>query len=162
MSEIQLTSLFLNFIIYSIFIILNIIIILFNKNFNSKKNIIKTLITCTIINVILSLILYSSTRFIFTIFKVSPGIINHAIYSSKILFITSSLFAFNVLTPITLLKTNQQKKSAILVLSKIAVTIFTMFIGYHLFDFKGLLYSFPLINIIFVCIYFYYILKITR
>lgn len=162
MSKIQLTSLFLNFIIYSFFIILNIIIILFNKDFKSKKNILKTLIISTMINALLSLILYSNPRFIFSIFKVDPGIINHAIYASKILFISICLLGLNLLIPIALFKENNRKKSAILVLSKIADTIITMFIGYHFFNFKGLLYSVPLVNLVYSILDFYFLLKITR
>ena len=43
--------------------------------------------------------------------------------------------------------------TAILVLSKIAVNILLIFIGYFLFDTKGILYSFPICDLIYYLIY---------
>ena len=93
---------------------------------------------------------------------VLPGIVNYSVYASKILFISSSLFGIKILFPVYLIQNNMKKKSAILVFSKIAVLLIFILIGYNLFNFKGLLFAFPVSDLIFYIIYIIVFLNIIR
>lgn len=149
-----------NLIIYFI-ITLPIIVISFNKsNYISKKNLLKSLIITTIIEILLSICLYSFSRNIFSLFIKTSGVINYAVYASKILFITSSLYGIKYLIPIYLLKNSHKKNTTILLISKIVVNIFFILIGYFLFSTKGILFSFPLCDLIYYIIYIYIFAKL--
>lgn len=162
MTEIQLTGLFLNFIIYLIMIFPVIIISLNKKNYENKNHFISIVIFSFIIEIILSFSLYKFSPNIFSFFSNTPGIVNYSVYASKILFISSSLFGIKVLFPIYLIQNNMKKKSAILVLSKIAVLLIFILIGYNLFNFKGFLFAFPVSDLIFYIIYIIVFLNIIR
>lgn len=162
MTQIQIYGLFLNLIIYLIMIFPVIIISLNKKNYKSKNHFIFSLIFSFIIEIIFSFILYKFSKNIFYLFSNVTGVVNYAVYASKIIFISSSLYGIKILVPIFLLKNNMQKKSAILVLSKIAVLIFSSLIGYKLFNFKGVLFSIPLCDLMFYIIYIFVLLKVIR
>lgn len=157
MNEIQIKGLFLNLLIYIIIITPVIIISLNKRNYSTRKNFLSTLISCTILEIILSLILYLFPEKIFSIFTNTTGIINFAVYASKILFIFSSLFAIKIIMPAYLINAN--KKITILVLSKIVITIISCITFYFIFSTKGFLFAFPICDLIFYIIYF---LKIIR
>ncbi len=167
MYKIQLEGLILNFIIYIIMLI-PIFLILFNKKIYKNKIIfLKYFIFSIIIELLLSLILYKSSYKIFSFFTNTTGLINYAVYASKILFITSSLYSIKFLIPAYLFvsykKNNiitshknfliSRKKTAILFLSKIAVNIIFIFIGYTFFSNKGILFSIPFCDTIYYIIY---------
>ncbi len=154
MNKIQIIGLFLNFIIYLI-MICPIIIICFKKKIYENKSIfISHLINITVLEIILSIVLYAFSRKIFDLFTNTTGIINYAIYASKILFISSSLYGIKFMIPAYLFFSNKgRKKTAIIFLSKIAVAIIFAFIGYSCFNFKGILYSIPLCDLIYYIIY---------
>lgn len=159
MNSIQISGLALNLIIY-IIILFPIIIISFNKkNYNSKKSFIIVLIYSTIIEIFFSLIIYCFPEKIFSLFTKKNGIINFAVYCSKILFITSCFFSLKILIPSYLFNNNLQKKSVILVLTKITATLLFAYTFYIFFNTKGLLFSFPFCDFIF---YIIYILNIIR
>lgn len=162
MTNIQINGLLLNLIIYLIMIFPIIIISLNKKNYETKNRFISVLIFSFIINIVLSLIVYNFSKTIFSIFSNTPGIVNYAVYASKILFISSSLYGIKILIPSYLLKINCKKKSAILVLTKIAISILFIFIGYRLFNFKGVLFAIPICDLIFYIIYILVFLKIIR
>ena len=126
MTEIQLTGLFLNFIIYLIMIFPVIIISLNKKNYENKNHFISIVIFSFIIEIILSFSLYKFSPNIFSFFSNTPGIVNYSVYASKILFISSSLFGIKILFPIYLIQNNMKKKSAILVLAKMTVLLTAM------------------------------------
>lgn len=159
MNTTQIQGIFLNLIIYLIMIFPLIIISLNKKIYISKKQFFTTIIYCTLLEISLSLILYIFPKDIFSTFTKTTGIINFAIYSSKILFISSSLFALKILIPAYLYNQNKKKKLAILVLSKIAITIISIIILYIKFNTKGILFSIPICDFIF---YIIYILNIIR
>ena len=160
-NQVEVCGLVINFIIY-IFMILPIILISFKKSiYTSKKNFLLFLIFSIILETIFSLILYNFSRNIFSLFTSTTGIINYSIYASKILFISSSLYSFKILIP-AYISIESRKKTAILVLSKITVNLIFIFIGYSIFNTKGILYSFPLCDIIFYIIYFKFFLNIFR
>ena len=163
MGRIHISGLFLNFIIYLLMLI-PVFFILFNKSiYENKKKFISFLCISTLIEVFLSCILYIFSKNIFSIFTETTGIINYAVYASKILFITSSLYGIKFLIPTYIFKNkNEHKKTAILVLSKIAVNILFIFLGYILFITKGILYSFPFCDLIYCIIYIKIFLKIIR
>lgn len=157
--SIQIYGLFANLIIYILFIF-PIMILAFNKrNYISKNNLINSLLKITIIETILSIILYKFSRNIFSSFIKTSGIVNFAVYASKILFITSSLYGIKFIIPMYL-KFNNQKKATIIFISKIVANIIFIFIGYTLFSTKGLLFSFPLCDFIYYIIYLYSFIKI--
>lgn len=153
MSNIELSGLFLNFILY-ILIIFPVIFIAKKLNITKNKKIfIKFLIISTIIEILISLFIYNYSKNFFSIFTKTPGIINFATHCSKILFICSPLYAFKILTPY-LFKKNRIKKTVILVLSKITANIIFAIAGFLIFNFKGFLYSFP------ACDFLFYIINI--
>lgn len=158
MNIVQIKGLFLNFIVYLIMIIPIIIVSLNKKNYSTKKKFLSTLICCTILEIIFSLILYLFPEKIFSVFTNTTGIINFAVYASKILFISSSLFAIKITVP-TYLRINKNKKITILVLSKIVITITSCIAFYFLFSTKGFLFSFPICDFLFYVIYFLEVIR---
>lgn len=163
MSTIQIIALSFNFIIY-LLIVAPIFYLLFNKSiYENKKKFISFLCISILIEVFLSCFLHVFSYEIFGLFTKTQGIINYAVYSFKILFISSSLFGLKFLIPAYLWKNkNEHKKTAILVLSKIAVNVLFMLIGYFLFSTKGILYSFPIVDLIYYIIYIKLFLNIIR
>lgn len=163
MDRIHLIGLSLNLIIY-ILMLIPVFFVLFNKSiYENKKKFISFLCISTLIEVFLSCFLYIFSKEIFSLFSKTTGIVNYAVYASKILFITSSLYGIKYLIPYYIWKANfKDKKTAILVLSKIAVNILFIFIGYFLFNTKGILYSFPICDLIYSLIYLKIFLNIIR
>lgn len=160
MNTVQIQGLFLNFIIYFV-MIFPLILLSFKKSiYKTSKSFILTLIIATSCEIFFSILFHTFSREFFSIFSKTPGVINYAVYASKILFITSSLYSIKVLIPAYLIKNN--KKTAILVFSKIAVNLILIFFGYYLFNNKGILYSFPICDLIFYIIYSIIFLKIIR
>ena len=163
MDRIHLIGLFFNFIIYLILLIPVIFILLKNSIYENNKTFITFLCTSIIIETFLSCFIYIFANEIFSLFSKTSGIINYAVYASKILFISSSLYGIKFLIPVYLWKVKKEhKKTAILVLSKIAVNILLIFCGYFLFSTKGILYSFPICDLIYYIIYLKLLLNITR
>ena len=161
MDRIHLIGLFLNFIIY-FFMLIPVFFILFNKPiYENKKKFLSFLCISTLIEIFLSCIIYFFPKSISSIFTKTNGIINYAAYSSRILFISSSLYGIKFLVPYYIWKV-KNKKTAILVLSKIAVNILFIFIGYILFNTKGILYSFPICDLIYCIIYLKIFLNVIR
>lgn len=152
MNKIQIVGLFLNLIIYLIMVFPIIIVCTRKKTYSSLKTLITNFISITILEIFLSLIIYNFGKNIFSIFTSTSGIINYATYCSKIVFITSSLYGLKFFIPGYLFSL-QSKKTTILVLSKIVVTIILTFIGYFIFATKGLLFAFPISDLIYYIIY---------
>ena len=136
MDSIKFFALSYNFIIYIIMVFPIIVICLNNKIYKSKTSFIYAISLSVILEILFSLIVYAFPRKIFSIFSNSNGIINYSVYASKILFISSSLYGIKFLIPSYLFNKKMKKKSAILVLSKIAVLIIFILIGYNLFNIK--------------------------
>lgn len=157
MNEVQIRGLFLNLIIYIIMISPIILISLKKENFSTKKNFLNTLIYCTFLEIALSFILFLFPEKIFSLFTNTKGIINFAVYASKILFISSSLFAFKIIVPVYL--KNKNKKITILVLSKIVITIILCTFLYFTLNTKGLLFAIPICDFMFFIIYFLNIIR---
>lgn len=153
MNRIQILGTFLNLIVYLIMIFPVIIISLKKDFYKSKKHFIFALILSSIIEIILSIILYIFSENIFSLFSNTSGVVNYAIYASKILFVSSSLYGFKILIPSYLFHKKFKKKSATLILLKIAVCIILIFAGYHMFNLKGIFYAFPATDLIFCVIY---------
>ena len=163
MDNIQITALIFNFIVY-LFMITPIFLLQFKKSiYENKKNFISILLISILIEIFLSIDIHIFSYEIFGLFTKTTGIINYAVYCFRILFISSSLFSLKYLIPIYIWKNkNEHKKTAILVLSKITVNILFIFIGYFLFNTKGILYSFPIVDLIYYFIYIKLFLDITR
>ena len=152
MNILQIQALIYNLIVYLIMISPILFISFRKKIYQTKSLFISNLIISFIIEIILSVFLYKFSHKIFSLFTNTNGIINYAVYASKILFISSSLYGIKLLTPIYLSFSNK-KKSAILFLSKIAVNLILIFIGYKLFNTKGILFSIPICDLIYYIIY---------
>lgn len=158
--KIQVLGLILNLIIY-VLMIAPIIIVSFNKKiYTTKKILIKSLIILITIEIIFSIFLYLFSRNIFSFFVKTSGIINYAIYASKILFITSSLYPIKYLIPMYFYNKNYTKKTTILFSLKIVVNILFMILGYIIFSNKGFLFSFPICDFIFYIIYIALFIKL--
>ncbi len=159
MNTIQIQALLINLIIY-LFMTTPVMAVSLNKKiYTTKKTFISSLFYCTIFEIIFSTILYIFPNAIFSLFTKKTGIINYAIYSSKIIFMSSSLFALKILIPANLYNQNKIKKVATFIFTKIAILIVLIFIFYNLFNTKGILFSFPICDFIF---YVIYILEIIR
>lgn len=159
MNNVQIQGLFLNLIIYIIMVFPLIIICLNKKFFSSKKTFYNVLICCTIFEVLISAIFYIFPSEIFSLFTNTKGVINYAVYSSKILFISSSLYSLKFLIPTYLYIQKNTKKITILVLTKIAITIVCSILFYIIFNTKGILFAFPICDFIFYIIYFLNIIR---
>ena len=163
MGKIHFIGLFFNLIIYILMSIPVFFILLKKTIYENKKKFITFLCISIIIETFLSCLIYVFSNEIFSLFSKTAGIINYAVYASKILFISSSLYGIKFLIPVYLWKKeNKRKKTAILVLSKIAVNILFAFLGFILFNTKGLLYSFPICDLIYYIIYIKVFLNIIR
>ena len=125
MDKIHLIGLFLNFIIYALMLLPILFILLTKSIYESQKKFISFCCIVTLVEILFSCFLYIFSKEIFSIFTKTTGIINYAVYASKIIFISSSLFGIKYLIPAYLLK-KEHKKTAILVLSKIALEIHSL------------------------------------
>ena len=145
------TAIILNLIVY-LFFLFPTFIILFRKNFySSKKTAIYYISASVLLEVALSIVLYKFSRNIFSLFTTSTDIINISVFISRIVFLDASLFPLKILLPAYNFKSN--KKTVILVLSKITANIILFFLGYALLANMGILYSFPICDFIFYIIY---------
>ena len=161
-NEIQLKGLCLIFIFYLILIMPSIIICFNKKYFIDRKKFNNILIGNIIYNIILSMCFYLFYEKIFNIFNLDQGIINYAIYSGKIIFMASSLFAVKYLIPGYIYHTKNKKISIIFAIAKIIDTLICMIIGYYLFSQKGILFAIPVADIIYYIAYTYCYLKVFR
>lgn len=151
--NIQIYGLISNFILYLI-LILPIIIITSKKNiYSSTNDLLKAILLSLVIESFLSSIIYVFGKNIFSLFIKTQGIINYAVYASKIIFITSPFYGIKFLIPAYIFQKNKSKKTTILFFSKIVVNIIFIFIGIALFSNKGMLFSIPLCDIIYYIIY---------
>lgn len=159
MNSIQIHGLILNLIIYVI-MIFPIILLSFKKSiYKSKKDLTFFVLISIFVESFFSFFIYKFGKNIFCIFSDVTGIVNYAHYASRILFITSSLFGIKILIPAYLVKVQGTKKTVILLSLKITVNIILCFIGYICFNTKGILYAFPICDILFYAVY---ILKVIR
>lgn len=154
---ISVNALILNLIVYLIIIIPLIISFFFTHIFFNKKTVIRYLAILSIIEIILSILLYKFSYKIFSLFTSKTGTINFAVFASRILFLDSSLYAIKFLIPMYLKKSN--KKTVIFVLSKITANILFAILGYLIMHTVGFLYSFPICDIIYYFIYIYIFIK---
>ena len=163
MNSIQIQGLFINLIIYFIMILPIIIISIFPKSCENKRNLIISIIISIIIESFISFLIYTFPNNIFKLFSKTQGVINYAVYAFKILFIPSSLFGFKILVPKYLVNGHLEKrKIAILISSKIAITTIFIILGYFIFNTKGILFAIPLADLIYIFIYIYTLLYIIR
>ena len=162
MDKIQIYGLIINIVIY-IIITTPVQIISFIKGiYKNRQKFIAILASCIIYFIIVSYVLYSFPYKIFSLFTSTRGIINYGVYVFKILFISSSLYAIKILIPKFIYYQTKTKKIAILVFSKTALTIIFSVIGYLLFNFKGIFFTFPLIDFIYSIIYIYVFYKYIK
>lgn len=160
-NQVQINGLFLNLIIYVIMILPIIFILLKESIYKTKEKFAFWLVISVLIEIVLSILFHKFSRNIFSIFTNTKGVINYAVYSSKILFISSSLYNLKFLLPAYISK-KDSKKTVILVFSKITVNLIFILIGYTFFNTKGILYSFPICDIIYYIIYVKVFLNIFR
>ena len=159
MNSIQIHGLILNLIIYVI-MIFPIILLSFKKSiYKNKKDLAFFVLISVFVESFFSFFIYKWGKNIFYLFSDVTGIVNYAHYASRILFITSSLFGIKIFIPAYLVKVQGTKKTVILLSSKITVNIILCFIGYICFNTKGILYAFPICDILFYAVY---ILKVIR
>ena len=159
-NEIELKGLGLIFLYYLILIFPSIIICFNKKYFENRKEFNYIIIGNIIYTILLSMCFYLFYEKIFTVFNISQGIINYAIYSGKILFIASSLFPIKYLIPGYIFHNKSKKISIIFAIAKIIDTLICMIIGFYLFDQKGILFAVPFSDVIYYIAYMYCYLKI--
>ena len=162
MNKILVFGLLLNIILY-IVITLPIRIISLNKKiYENNKKFILILIISLIYFVSISFVLYSLPlpHMFFSLFTKTSGIVNYGIYAFKILFLSSSLYSIKLLIPKYLVLV-ENKKIAILKIkiSKITITILLSFINYLIFNTKGILFTIPIVDLVFSIVYLYFYIK---
>ena len=161
-NQIQINGLFINLIIYIILIAPSLIICFFKKAFSTRKNFNNILIINIIITIFLSLIFYLFYESILNSLPLDQGVINYAIYAGKIIFISSSLYPLKYLIPVYFFNNKNKKASIVLAIAKIIDTFICMFLGYLLFNTKGILFGIPFADIIYYLAYIYLYLKVFR
>ncbi len=144
-------AIIVNLITYIVLLLPSIIYIVFKKTFSNKKEVLYTMAILILIQAILSSILYIFSNKIFSLFIKKTGTINMSVFISRIVFLGSSLYPLKIIIP-TYFSNNSNKKTVILITTKITVTIFFSILGYLLFSTVGLLYSFPISDIIYYVI----------
>ena len=154
-NNIQILGLGIDFIIY-LFLIIPSLIICFNQKFSL------TLTSNIILTLFLSLIFYIFYENLFSLIPIQKGIINYAIYSGKIIFITSSLYPIKFLIPAYIFHNKSKKISILLAGAKIIDTLICMIIGYFIFNTKGILFAIPLSDLIYYIAYIFLYLKVFR
>jgi len=141
MSKISLMSFGLNILIY-ILISLPILCISKDKKiFKNKNTFILAVCIGTIIEIILSLMIYSFPNRIFSAFTNTSGIVNYSVFISKIIFSTSSLIAIKILVPSWLI--NQHKNTKRILAAELLLTIAFCAIGFLYKKTVGFLFGFP-------------------
>lgn len=161
-NQIQINGLFVNLIIYIILITPSLITCFFKKAFSSRKYFNNILIINIIITIFLSLIFYLFYESILNFLPFNQGVINYAIYAGKIIFISSSLYPLKYLIPVYFFNNKNKKASILLAFAKIIDTFICMFLGYLLFNTKGILFGIPFADIIYYLSYLYLYLKVFR
>lgn len=161
-NQIQINGLFINLIIYIILITPSLIICFLKKAFSTRKNFNNILIINIIITIFLSLIFYLFYESILNSLPLDQGVINYAIYAGKIIFISSSLYPLKYLIPVYFFNNKNKKASILLAFAKIIDTFICMFLGYLLFNTKGILFGIPFADIIYYLAYLYLYLKVFR
>lgn len=162
MNNVQIIGIALNLIIYFIITFPLLIICFIKKIYSSKEIFIKWCIISTLIEIVLSIILYTFSKEIFFFFPVSNGIKNYAVYASKILFITSSFYSLKFLIPTYLFENSSKSKTLLLVFLKIILTFCMIFILNFIFNTKGIFYAFPICDLIFYVIYIVSFIKVIK
>ena len=158
MSKISIISFLLNILLY-IFISLPVLVIGHNKKiFSRKKNYILSICTATIIEIVLSLIIYNFPYSIFSIFTTTQGIINYSVFISKILFSTSSLIAVKILVPALLIHLHKNYKKIFFI--HFSIIILFCILGFLFKKTVGFLFGFPLSDMVVCIIDFVILVKI--
>lgn len=146
MSKISIVSFGLNMLLY---LLISIPILVISKNkkiYKTKNNFILSICIGTIIEIVLSILIYKFPGFIFSRFVSTPGIINYSIFISKIIFSTSSLIAVKILVPTLLI--NRHKTVKKLLVTYLIVTIVFCTIGFLYRKTVGFLFGFPISDLV--------------
>lgn len=152
----KIKSFIIILIIYLIALLPTIIIFLKNNTCNSKKNFLKTLSICSIIEIIIFSLIYAFPRTILSFFKVPINIENYSFYALKILFVASILTPIHYTFPIYLFK-NQKKKKAIILFSLKIIYIPILFFINFVFNTKFALFTMPILDFIYSSILLFYL-----
>lgn len=147
----EIKALFINVIVYFILIIPIIFIFFYKKTYSSKKQTMYFLAISFIIETLISILMYHFSYEMFSLFTKSTGLVNLCVFCFRMLFLDSPVFGIKILLPAYLI--NKNKKTVILVLSKITVNLLIALLGYLLFNSAGFLYSFPLCDLIYYVLY---------
>lgn len=162
MDIITIKSILLNVLLYFIIIIPTLLLCIKYKKFNNKKNLVIILIISLIINSIISILINKFSTIWFNLFTSTQGIVNLSTYMSKILFIPSSLFGYNIIIPAYLYNFKNKKIAMSLLLSKDIAIISIFLIGIKYLTLNLALYSFAIISLLYAFINFIIFLKILR
>jgi len=150
MGKIELLGVLYNSIVFIVFST-PIIIYFFRKStFESKDNVINAISISTIIGILLYMFLYLFPEKVFSIFPGPQGARNFAYYASRILFICAPFFSIKYLVSKYFYLTVSKKNTTIFAISKIVVLIILMFLGNHLFSTKGILFAFPISDVLYI------------
>jgi len=122
------------------------------KNPNAKKAVLFIMIS-TIIQFILSGIVYLFINSIFSSFNMEQGAINYSIYAAKILLISSSIVCIPTIVATHFLFLKKFKISILLFLTRQILILFPIIILFHdLWRLKGILFAVPAADVLSVVI----------
>lgn len=144
----KLKSFILILIIYLIAMLPTIIVITYQRFYNSKKSFIKILCFCSIIQVIIFSLIYMFPRKIIHIFGITQNIENYSLYALKILFIGSVFTPIHYAFPIYLFKQEKKKKAFILFSLKL-IYIPILVIMNFIFSTQIALFTMPVLDLIY-------------
>ena len=149
MGKVEVLGLVFNLIVFLVFSIPIAIAFFRKSSFSSKSSLINAIAITTCIEILLYVLLYLFPEKAFSIFPGPQGARNLAYYESRILFICAPFFALMFLITKYLFLNWNKKNTTIFAISKIVVLIIFMFLGNHFFNFKGILFSFPLSDLLY-------------
>lgn len=143
---IKFISILLNILIYFLMIIPVLIISSRKKIYNNRATFILNVCLATIIDILLSLLIYKYSEKIFRLFSKKFGIINYSVFISRIIFSTTSLFAVKIFA-YTLLINKHKSIKKLLKFNTILLLALCLF-GKIIKGTSGFYLAFPITDII--------------
>ena len=160
MSKVSFTSFALNILLYTLISIPILIMSQKKGIYKSKKNYILSICLGTILEIILSLIIYNFPYQIFGLFVSTQGIVNYSVFISRIIFSTSSLISLKFLVPSLLI--HLHKKAGNYMMIQIIIMVVFCAIGFLLKKTVGFLFGFPIADLVIFIMNLYTIRKIFK
>ncbi len=143
---IKFISILLNIFVYFVMIIPVLIISSREKIYKNRVKFILNVCLATIIEILLSLLMYKYSEKIFGIFSKKFGIINYSVFISRFIFSTSSLFAVRIFAYTLLINKNKPIKKLLIFNTSLLVAL--CIFGIITKGTVGFYFAFPITDIV--------------